>query len=696
MAVEQRPLGVIVGVESSTSAGDLSRTLGTIPPRTEILTLVVLPETFDTSDVDCENVQLIRYTKNQTVSTGVNTAFSRLGAKYLVLMAAGIVVSASAWDELLRFDGESGPDLISQQMFLVRPLNDMSHDDVVQISRDGLSERWDATRMSRTDSMGFLACRRKSYHLIRGLDENISGMGVAIEDFIERALRFSMTISWNYRDLEIFRLAGRLNAKVPAEGPRQSDAGRVQRAAPIFRNLRSWTPSAHFDDPLVSVVIATYNRGAYLADCLHSILAQTFGDFEVIVVDDGSTDDTPTIISSFNDPRIVYHRRSNEGISAARNFGTQESKGAFIAVHDDDDIMLPWRLERQLEGLGPGDHGSFGVSIHFDNDTGALSRLVHRKFNVQTALRYGHNPTHPTWLIRKDVFARFRYDETLKSGVDNNIALRMVRSGVHLRHTGESMILRRIHSHQITRTAGEIQSSSAKMSRRMLKFSNGLAEDPKRVAAADEWLPAIGDRPFEAEVSPYLPDHLVARNVVLYSNDPTLDLVAFSLEIGTLQYSLRAETESHQEQTMVEVNGVTMAGLVRLRESGIDYEVRVSNASATNDGPEALVSDWIEANFVRGQPAGSYRVRVIDLSDESEKDLGSLCGLGGFSCQARSNEKLVRAFVSQELSPGAAIEHYRRLFARLPEGYSVSILSVSLPGFSDDFITSCAEARTSR
>jgi glycosyltransferase involved in cell wall biosynthesis len=100
--------------------------------------------------------------------------------------------------------------------------------------------------------------------------------------------------------------------------------------------------------PLVSVVIPTYNRGWTLKEAIDSVLDQDYGNLELIVVDDGSTDDTPQLLSAYAD-RLRYLRQTNRGVSAARNAGIRASRGAFIALLDSDDIWLPGKLIAQVD-----------------------------------------------------------------------------------------------------------------------------------------------------------------------------------------------------------------------------------------------------------------------------------------------------------------------------------------------------------
>jgi glycosyltransferase involved in cell wall biosynthesis len=101
-------------------------------------------------------------------------------------------------------------------------------------------------------------------------------------------------------------------------------------------------------NPLVTVVIPNYNYGRFLPATIDSVLAQTFTDFEVLVVDDGSTDDSVEVLRSYGD-RIRWIVQKYSGQSASRNRGLAESRGRFIALLDADDVWLPEKLERQMK-----------------------------------------------------------------------------------------------------------------------------------------------------------------------------------------------------------------------------------------------------------------------------------------------------------------------------------------------------------
>lgn len=99
---------------------------------------------------------------------------------------------------------------------------------------------------------------------------------------------------------------------------------------------------------MVSVIIPTYNRANTIKAAVYSVLHQTYTDLELIVVDDGSQDDTEQILAPINDKRLKYVKQSNSGACSARNHGIELSHGDYIAFHDSDDIWHPNKLEKQI------------------------------------------------------------------------------------------------------------------------------------------------------------------------------------------------------------------------------------------------------------------------------------------------------------------------------------------------------------
>lgn len=104
---------------------------------------------------------------------------------------------------------------------------------------------------------------------------------------------------------------------------------------------------------LVSVVVPTFNRAYCLRETIESVLEQSYGDLEILLVDDGSTDATRALVEQrwAREPRLRYFYQTNRGVSAARNLGLRSARGAYIALLDSDDTWMPWKLEAQLACL---------------------------------------------------------------------------------------------------------------------------------------------------------------------------------------------------------------------------------------------------------------------------------------------------------------------------------------------------------
>ncbi len=138
---------------------------------------------------------------------------------------------------------------------------------------------------------------------------------------------------------------------------------------------------------LVSVVIPTYNRARRVAAAVASALAQTYSPIEVIVIDDGSTDDTEAELRAFGS-QIVYVKQANAGVASARNKGLAEARGEFIALLDSDDVWYPWKIEAQVATLERRpDLGMLWTDMDAVDDEG---RVLHRRYLKTYYRAYRH------------------------------------------------------------------------------------------------------------------------------------------------------------------------------------------------------------------------------------------------------------------------------------------------------------------
>lgn len=180
--------------------------------------------------------------------------------------------------------------------------------------------------------------------------------------------------------------------------------------------------------PTVSVVIPTYNRAHLVGRAIQSVLNQTYQDFEIIVVDDGSTDNTEEVVKSFNDPRIRYIRHDqNRGGSAARNTGIKMARGEYIAFQDSDDEWLPIHLDRKIKLMKcTKADGLIGSYIAVSN--GRYSEKQCKPLNTLPMAEYilsgvGDAQTS-TMIFRRVAIAQVLFDETLPKHQDWDLAIR--------------------------------------------------------------------------------------------------------------------------------------------------------------------------------------------------------------------------------------------------------------------------------
>ena len=151
--------------------------------------------------------------------------------------------------------------------------------------------------------------------------------------------------------------------------------------------------------PLVSVIIPTYNRGSLVTAAIDSVLAQTFTDLELIVIDDGSTDDTVMRLAPYVD-RIRYFHQTNRGASAAQNAGLREASGEWIAILASDDTWHPAKLERQLDAiarLGNGFGACFTDCRFVGNPEMRATAFEEAGFRPDEAFGPLHDPLRFVW-----------------------------------------------------------------------------------------------------------------------------------------------------------------------------------------------------------------------------------------------------------------------------------------------------------
>lgn len=207
--------------------------------------------------------------------------------------------------------------------------------------------------------------------------------------------------------------------------------------------------------PFVSVIIPTYNRSAYVKDAIESVLSQSYSNLEIIVVDDGSTDDTRDVITLFAD-RVRYFYQDNKGPSSARNMGISEATGDFVAFLDSDDLWRQDKLEKQLKLFGENSRLGLVASGHdVINHRGEhiLSYILKPKeLNQLHSRRIIRNLfSTPSVLVRKSCFDSVGvFDEKLYFAEDWDMWLRII-SAYDAAMVNEPLATIRNHQESITR-----------------------------------------------------------------------------------------------------------------------------------------------------------------------------------------------------------------------------------------------------
>jgi glycosyltransferase involved in cell wall biosynthesis len=238
------------------------------------------------------------------------------------------------------------------------------------------------------------------------------------------------------------------------------------------RPLESTEPLA---PPRVSIILPTYNRGPFLEQAFHSIAAQTFRDWELIVVDDGSEDDTRDVVKdcAASLGRVRYIHQANQGAYGARNTGLDHARGEFVAFFDSDDIWLPHHLARCVEGLDANpdvdwvygacrvvDHATGRVitpsTFYVDGEPRAFMRLAHRQSGrlrilddpnaTSCIIRNGHYCGLQNSVMRRRVMAHRRFAARLGHECEDRlVVVRAMVEGHTFAHIDDVHVIYHVH-----------------------------------------------------------------------------------------------------------------------------------------------------------------------------------------------------------------------------------------------------------
>lgn len=222
--------------------------------------------------------------------------------------------------------------------------------------------------------------------------------------------------------------------------------------------------------PKISVIFPVYNAANTVKESLNSILTQTFTDFEVIAIDDGSTDNSSSIIESIDDDRIkLYRNDKNRGLVYTLNRGINLSKAIYVARMDSDDICMQDRFEKQVKYLDSNPNvvicGTF-AQIFIEDSNGVRKNGKLLKYEIEDKLlkqqlAYECCFAHPTVMMRRSIFesGEFLYDEKYLNGEDYKLWVDLMGTGLY-HNIPEVLLKYRVSSTQMSSNSDATTKSS--------------------------------------------------------------------------------------------------------------------------------------------------------------------------------------------------------------------------------------------
>lgn len=206
--------------------------------------------------------------------------------------------------------------------------------------------------------------------------------------------------------------------------------------------------------PIVSVVMPVYNAAEYLGEAVDSILGQTFGDFEFIIINDGSTDGSGEILDRYqqSDDRVRVIHQENSGVAATLKRGLESARGKYVARMDSDDISLPNRLEKQVAFMeSHPEVGVCGTACRLFGDSSGVTMPKTESEEIKSWLLFGPCMAHPTVIMRRDLIVKHNlyYNMEFKQAEDYELWIRFSQY-CEMANIPEPLLLYRVRDKQAT------------------------------------------------------------------------------------------------------------------------------------------------------------------------------------------------------------------------------------------------------
>lgn len=184
------------------------------------------------------------------------------------------------------------------------------------------------------------------------------------------------------------------------------------------------------NNPSISVIIPTHNRADFIKKTIESILNQTFDDFELIIVDDGSTDNTSEIISKISDPRLYYYHINNSERAAARNYGAKQAKGKYLNFFDSDDIAYPNHLQVASDFILNNQVEVFHQNFNVQMGNQVKKSTLKKSDNLNHLMVKGNPLSCNGVFINRKIFELFLFntDRKLSASEDYELWIRLAAS----------------------------------------------------------------------------------------------------------------------------------------------------------------------------------------------------------------------------------------------------------------------------
>lgn len=235
--------------------------------------------------------------------------------------------------------------------------------------------------------------------------------------------------------------------------------------------------------PRVTVLMPVYNGERFLREAVESILAQTFTDFELLIINDGSSDHSAEIVASCRDPRIrLVHNERNIGLIATLNKGLALAEGEYVARMDCDDISRPERLGKQVDFLAA--HPGVGVCgtwfRKFGERTNKVVRWETDPDTVRAAMLFSCSLAHPTVMLRREFFVsrQLFYDAAYPHAEDYELWVRAM-AYMDVANLPEVLLEYRVHANQVTQRLSAEQAETAGRVRLRQLHDAGFAVSPE-------------------------------------------------------------------------------------------------------------------------------------------------------------------------------------------------------------------------